>query len=526
MSERKKVSPGRRRSRLSRGVEDTFDGALMNTRMLAVNYDPGEIRLRFHVIRDYISLLRARYMVDIFRLSCVIVLLQLAYSAELFNWYPRMKSLTEEPEAVAQIKVVDAVQVIVAELGSLRWPLLILCISFLFRRSRSIYLVDFVTFDPPDDWKVTKEQLVTILRNAGHQRQSFDEPDVTFMEKVLANSGTGEATAWPPSMIKVIQDGVVPDESMQAARTEAEAVICSSLQRLLDQTGVRPKDIDILVVNCSLFSPTPSLCAMVANKFGCRTNIKTFNLSGMGCSASLLAVDLASELLQNNPGSTAVVISTELISQSLYHGHEKSMLLQNTLFRCGGAAILLSNKPTLSFRAKYRLKSLVRTQCCDDESYGAVFECQDSHGHSGIRLSKKIVEVAGNAMKINLTNLGPQVLPLSEQLKVVFSIIGRRFNPEIKRYVPSFKTAIDFFCIHAGGRAVLDGIEKNLRLLPEDMLPSRSVLHERGNTSSSSIWYELAHIEQHKPLRRGHQVLQLAFGSGFKCNSAVWRRLR
>ena len=120
----------------------------------------------------------------------------------------------------------------------------------------------------------------------------------------------------------------------------------------------------------------------------------------------------------------------------------------------------------------------------------------------------------------------PQVLPLSEQLKVVFSIIGRRFNPEIKRYVPSFKTAIDFFCIHAGGRAVLDGIEKNLRLLPEDMLPSRSVLHERGNTSSSSIWYELAHIEQHKPLRRGHQVLQLAFGSGFKCNSAVWRRLR
>ena len=37
---------------------------------------------------------------------------------------------------------------------------------------------------------------------------------------------------------------------------------------------------------------------------------------------------LASELLQNNPGSTAVVISTELISQSLYHGHEKAMLLQ------------------------------------------------------------------------------------------------------------------------------------------------------------------------------------------------------
>jgi len=278
------------------------------------------------------------------------------------------------------------------------------------------------------------------------------------------------------------------------------------------------------VVNCSLFSPTPSLCAMISNKFGMRTNIKTYNLSGQGCSASLLAVDLASELLQNNPSSVAVVVSTELISQSLYHGHEKAMLLQNTLFRCGGAAVLLSNRPTLTGRAKYKLKSLVRTQVCDDESYNAVFECQDGAGHGGIRLSKKIVEVAGNAMKINLTNLGPHVLPMTEQLRVVLSIVGRRFG--YKRYVPDFKSAIDFFCIHAGGRAVLDGIEKNLRLLPDDMLPSRTVLHERGNTSSSSIWYELEYIEKHKPLRRGHQVLQLAFGSGFKCNSAVWRRLR
>lgn len=32
--------------------------------------------------------------------------------------------------------------------------------------------------------------------------------------------------------------------------------------------GLKPKDIDILVVNCSLFNPTPSLSAMVSFKFG------------------------------------------------------------------------------------------------------------------------------------------------------------------------------------------------------------------------------------------------------------------
>jgi hypothetical protein len=55
---------------------------------------------------------------------------------------------------------------------------------------------------------------------------------------------------------------------------------------------------------------------------------------------------------------------------------------------------------------------------------------------------------------------------------------------------------------------------------------SRAVLHSQGNTSSSSIWYELRYIEEHKDLRRGHKILQLAFGSGFKCNSAVWTRMR
>ncbi len=34
-------------------------------------------------------------------------------------------------------------------------------------------------------------------------------------------------------------------------------------------------------------------------------------------------------------------------------------------------------------------------------------------------------QVAGNAMKVNLTQLGPLVLPLSEQLRVVWSIVTR-----------------------------------------------------------------------------------------------------
>jgi len=56
--------------------------------------------------------------------------------------------------------------------------------------------------------------------------------------------------------------------------------------------------VDILIVNCSLFNPTPSLASMVVKHFRMRPSVITYNLSGMGCSAGLIAIGLAQELLQ------------------------------------------------------------------------------------------------------------------------------------------------------------------------------------------------------------------------------------
>jgi predicted naringenin-chalcone synthase len=76
--------------------------------------------------------------------------------------------------------------------------------------------------------------------------------------------------------------------------------------------------------------------------------------------------------------------------------------------------------------------------------------------------------------------------------------------------------------LSSGGRGVIDGIEKNLNLTPKHVEASRHALHAYGNTSSSSIWYEMDYVRHHMDLTKGQRVLQIAFGSGFKCNSAVW----
>ena len=79
--------------------------------------------------------------------------------------------------------------------------------------------------------------------------------------------------------------------------------------------GLHPRDIDILVVNCSLFNPTPSLSAMIVNHFKMRGDILSYNLAGMGCSAGVIAISLAQRLLRTEPGKYALVVSTENITQ-------------------------------------------------------------------------------------------------------------------------------------------------------------------------------------------------------------------
>lgn len=421
--------------------------------------------------------------------------------------------------------------------------LILVAIGWIVRMDNPVYLLSFSTFKSPLEWRLTHDQIIEMMK----KQDCFTEESLGFMRRLLERSGTGQATAWPPGIVQSLH-GKPADKSIEGSRLEAETVIFDVVEKALKKANVDPKEIDILVINCSLFSPTPSLCSLVISKFGMRSDINSFNLSGMGCGASLISVDLAKNLLQRRSfGGKALVVSTEIITPNLYHGNERGFLLQNVLFRCGGAAMILSNKWVDGQKAWYKLLHIVRVQGNGENAYKCVYETQDKAGFRGVTLSKEIVKVAGKTMEKNMTTLGPYVLPLSEQVRVVWSLAARfvlkqlrvtcskmgkeiwTMNlPNMRVYVPDFKRGIDHFCIHAGGRAVIDGIEKNMKLEMFHTEPSRMALLNYGNTSSSSIWYEMEYIQDHQksnPLRKGHRIMQVAFGSGFKCTSGVWLKL-
>eukprot|EP00249_Psilotum_nudum_P004799 c18295_g2_i1 orf=185-1717(+) len=383
----------------------------------------------------------------------------------------------------------------------------------------SIYLIDFACFCPPESWRIPPASFMEHLELTGR----FDDKSIDFQRKILERSGLGDKTSlsngfqYMPPRISIINE-----------RVESERTLFTAVEELLCKTGIEPRDIDVLISNCSIFNPVPSISSMIVNRFKLRSDIKSYNLAGMGCSAGAISVDMAKHILHANPNATALVVSTENTGRNWYFGNNQSMLLTNCIFRVGGSAALVSNKSTARKHAKYALITTVRTStAAEDKSYKCVHQEEDENGLVGVHLSKDLMSCAGNALKTNITQLGPAVLPISEQLHFLVNLVARTFFvADVKPYIPNFKKAFDHFCIHTGGRAVIRELQNRLQLHPEHTEATRMTLHRFGNTSSSSMWYAMAYVEAKGRVRRGHKLWQIGLGSGFKCCSVVWRAMK
>jgi 3-ketoacyl-CoA synthase len=433
------------------------------------------------------------------------------------------------PSALAAVQAAATLIAVATALAAAVYA--IVYVLYLRKRRPGTFLVDVATYnDFRPEWTVSAEEWAS----RAQEWFNMDPEDIQFTRKILERSGIGNETHFPPGIAMF-----PPDLSIASARYEAELVMFNCIDQLLKRNNVHPRDIDVLVVNCSLFNPTPSLAAMIINNYGMREDIICYNLSGMGCSASPIAVDLASQMLKvsTKKDPLAIVMSMENITQNIYLGRERAMMVANSLFRMGGAAVLLAKHSyAVGARpaASWRLTNLVRVHLASDtNAYTCVFQDVDKENKPGVRLDKTLMKVAAQALTRNMTVLGPQILPWHEKLSYATKSVIRAARvwrdptlaTALPPVVPNFKTAVQHVAIHAGGRAVIDAIQKALSLSDADVKSSRDVLHKYGNTSSSSIWYEFVNILENRKPRIGDKVWQVAFGSGFKCNSAVWERI-
>jgi 3-ketoacyl-CoA synthase len=382
-------------------------------------------------------------------------------------------------------------------------------------------MLAYECFKPPEDTKLNTDTCARIvLRNKNLRLEEY-----RFLLKTIVSSGIGENTYCP----RTVLEGREECPTLSDTYSEIDEIMFDTLDNLFEKSGISPAEIDIVVVNVSLFSPAPSLTSRIVNRYKMRENVKTVNLTGMGCSASVVAIDVVQQLFKTYANCNGIVVSTEDLGAHWYCGRDKKMMLSNCLFRTGGCSMLFSNKPSLKNRAILKLNHMERTQYgADDEAYNCCIQVEDEQGYSGFLLTKSLVKSAAQALTVNLQVMAPKILPLWELVR--FFMVSVRNSDKAKKTMLggglNLKAGIEHFCVHPGGRAVIDGVGKGLRLSEYDLEPARMALHRWGNTSAGGLWYVLGYMEAKKRLKKGDRILMISLGAGFKCNNCVWEVMK
>lgn len=403
--------------------------------------------------------------------------------------------------------------------------MLLLCRFHRCAATADISLVDFACLKPPRRLRIPIPGLLEHLRLIG----CFDDGSVEFMSKVIEACGMGNETYFPPSL-----HYIPPSATHADAVQEARMLFFPTLDELFAMTGVPPSAVGALVVNCSGFCPAPSLTAVITNHYRMRSDVKTFNLCGMGCAAGVIGVDVARGVLRTHDIEYAIVVSAEIVTVGWYSGKDHCKLLLNCFFRTGCAAALLSNTTTVAAPPKYRLVTLTRTnRTADDVSYMSAAREEDEEGITGFSIGRGLGGVAHDLLRAHLLALGPAILPWHEKLRYAAALLLFRHRQRKKlpdddcnAPKPNFLTAARHFCLPSSGKPMIRRLAEGLGRGEREAEAALMTFHRFGNQSAASLWYQLAYHEAKGRVRRGDRVWQLGMGSGPKANSAVWERVR
>jgi predicted naringenin-chalcone synthase len=277
------------------------------------------------------------------------------------------------------------------------------------------------------------------------------------------------------------------------ARMEAFAELAPDLaeqacRKALNCARARPEDVSALVVATCTSTGAPDLDVELATRLGLSPAAERSQLVWMSCTAAFPALRTA-QRAASATGGLALVVCVELCSLHVRADAELGSLLAHSLFSDGAAAALVAPDGSASDTL-------------------AVF------GEGTTRL----VAEARDALRWEFTDHGFRA-HLSTELP---RLIEGECGDFVDRLLGADRGDVRSWCVHPGGPAILDAVERTLGLAPTALEASREVLRTRGNMSSATILYVLE--QELARMAPGDQGLMLGFGTGLTLEGLRFER--
>jgi alkylresorcinol/alkylpyrone synthase len=271
----------------------------------------------------------------------------------------------------------------------------------------------------------------------------------------------------------------------------APELAVTAARKALEQARLSTSQIDGLVISTCTGYLCPGLTSYVGEKLGLSGSAHFLDLVGHGCGAAIPNLRTCRALLKSGNSKQVLSICVEVCSAAVYLDDDPGVLVSACLFADGAAALVLSAEEPAS-HPKFEW---IADHSITDYQHRELLKFETRNGFLRNVLSLRVPELAGRG-----------ALDVCEEL---LKRAGLK-KQEISRWL-----------FHAGGRDVLNEIEKDFQLDPIDLRASRTVLNDFGNVSSPSVLFVLENALRERKLD-GWCYLG-TFGAGFSSHGALLR---
>jgi len=246
----------------------------------------------------------------------------------------------------------------------------------------------------------------------------------------------------------------------------------------------------LITVSCTGMS-APGLDLQVMELMDLPKNIYRTSVNFMGCYAAIHGLKMADAICRSEKNAKVMIVCTELCTLHFQKEPTIDSIASSLLFGDGAAAVLVTSD-------EYNKKGLRL-----DQFYSEV-----------ITKGKKDMawELSSSGFLMTLSGFVPELLE-------------EDFNPLVTRALEKAnidKREISHWCIHPGGRRILDAIHRSLSFANGDLIYAYDTLKEVGNLSSATILFVLKKM-MNSGLTTGQRIFGAAFGPGLTMETFVAR---
>lgn len=231
----------------------------------------------------------------------------------------------------------------------------------------------------------------------------------------------------------------------------------------------------IVVASCTGFV-APGIDQIIARRLGLADHLERVLIGFMGCYAAVTALRTARHIVRSQPEARVLVVTVEL--STLHHQEEMDLepLLMGAQFGDGAAAAIVAA------------------------------------GEPGLELGEGVSAALEDSEELITWRIGDTGFHMRLSGEVPGRIAAALADPAVQERITGGRAPheIEAWAVHAGGRSILDAVEKGLHLPPAALDASREVLRMCGNMSSSTLMFALSRIMRSKPA----SGVALAFGPG------------